>query len=50
MKKIISIIIAAVAVLVIGCGIAGFCDDEIAPLFKEAQKLENVWLPTRFWE
>ena len=33
----------------IGCGIAGFTDDEIAPLFKEAQKLENVWLPKSFW-
>lgn len=34
----------------IGCGIAGFQDSEIAPLFKEAQKLENVWLPESFWE
>ncbi|MBO4777246.1 MAG: hypothetical protein J5588_02015 [Bacteroidales bacterium] len=33
----------------IGCGIAGFQDNEIAPLFKEAQKLENVWLPESFW-
>ena len=33
----------------IGCGIAGFRDEEIAPLFKEAQKLENVWLPKSFW-
>ena len=33
----------------IGCGIAGFTDDEIAPLFKEAQQLENVWLPKTFW-
>ncbi|MBO4614880.1 MAG: hypothetical protein J5709_07170 [Bacteroidales bacterium] len=33
----------------IGCGIAGFTDDEIAPLFKEAQELENVWLPKTFW-
>lgn len=32
----------------IGCGIAGFTDDEIAPLFKEAQSLENVWLPKSF--
>ena len=34
----------------IGCGIAGFTDKEIAPLFKEAYKLPNVnfplqWLP-----
>ena len=34
----------------IGCGIAGFQDSEIAPLFKEAQKLENVWLPESFWQ
>jgi hypothetical protein len=33
----------------IGCGIAGFTDEEIAPLFKEAHKLENVWLPKSFW-
>lgn len=33
----------------IGCGIAGFTDEEIAPLFKEAQQLENVWLPKTFW-
>ncbi|MBO7570522.1 MAG: hypothetical protein J6T48_00030 [Bacteroidales bacterium] len=32
----------------IGCGIAGFADEEIAPLFKEAQQLENVWLPESF--
>ena len=32
----------------IGCGIAGFTDEEIAPLFKEAQSLENVWLPRSF--
>lgn len=33
----------------IGCGIAGFKDDEIAPLFKDAQAVENVWLPRSFW-
>ena len=32
----------------IGCGIAGFTDEEIAPLFKDAQSLENVWLPKSF--
>lgn len=32
----------------IGCGIAGFTDEEIAPLFREAQLLENVWLPKSF--
>ena len=34
----------------IGCGIAGFQDSEIAPLFKEAVPLENVSLPRSFWE
>ena len=29
----------------IGCGIAGFRDEEIAPLFTEAHQLSNVVLP-----
>lgn len=29
----------------IGCGIAGFRDEEIAPLFEEALDLENIILP-----
>ena len=32
----------------IGCGIAGFRDKEIAPLFREALGLENVCLPESF--
>lgn len=32
----------------IGCGIAGFTEVEIAPLFKEAVALENVRLPKSF--
>ena len=32
----------------IGCGIAGFRDKEIAPLFSEAIVLENVCLPESF--
>lgn len=32
----------------IGCGIAGFKDKEIAPLFKDAKALENVALPESF--
>lgn len=32
----------------IGCGIAGFKDSEIAPLFAEALKLYNVRLPESF--
>ena len=29
----------------IGCGIAGFTEEEIAPLFKDAHSLDNVILP-----
>ena len=32
----------------IGCGIAGFTDSEIAPLFKEALKVKNIYLPKSF--
>jgi len=32
----------------IGCGIAGFQDEEIAPLFMKALNLENVCLPETF--
>lgn len=32
----------------IGCGIAGFRDEEIAPLFKDALGLANVILPKSF--
>ncbi|MDE6271244.1 MAG: hypothetical protein K2M12_10395 [Muribaculaceae bacterium] len=32
----------------IGCGIAGFTDRQIAPLFKDALKLYNVRLPKSF--
>ena len=32
----------------IGCGIAGFRDEEIAPLFTDARTLENVCLPESF--
>ena len=34
----------------IGCGIAGFREEEIAPLFKSATPLENVFLPDSFWD
>ena len=33
----------------IGCGIAGFTIEEIAPLFKDAMEINNVSLPERFW-
>ena len=29
----------------IGCGIAGFTDDEISPLFEKAHNVENIVLP-----
>lgn len=32
----------------IGCGIAGFSDEEIAPLFADAMELYNVRLPESF--
>lgn len=32
----------------IGCGIAGFKDEEIASLFKKATSLKNVYLPISF--
>lgn len=34
----------------IGCGIAGFNANDIAPLFKEAMHLHNIWLPADFWQ
>ena len=33
----------------IGCGIAGFKDEEIAPLFKDALDVANIVLPEAFW-
>lgn len=33
----------------IGCGIAGYTPEEIAPLFAEAKNLDNVHLPNSFW-
>ena len=34
----------------VGCGIAGFSDEEIAPLFAGAYSLPNVFLPAEFWK
>lgn len=34
----------------IGCGIAGFTEEEMAPLFADAVNVENVFLPDSFWE
>jgi hypothetical protein len=32
----------------IGCGLAGYKPKDIAPLFKDAQELENIYLPEKF--
>jgi len=34
----------------IGCGLAGYTPEQIAPLFRECMELENVWLPQEFWD
>ena len=36
-------------VTAVGCGIAGYTPNEVAPLFKESTSLENVYLPQCFW-
>lgn len=33
----------------IGCGTAGYHPMEIAPLFKDAVKMQNIYLPKIFW-
>ena len=35
-------------VTAVGCGIAGYTPQQVAPLFKEASELENVYLPQVF--
>ena len=34
----------------IGCGIAGFTDKEMAPLFIDAVDVANIHLPDSFWK
>lgn len=34
----------------VGCGIAGYTPDEVAPLFRTCLNMENVWLPQSFIE
>ena len=36
-------------VTAIGCGIAGYSKEQVAPLFRNAILLENVCLPEEFW-
>lgn len=33
----------------IGCGLAGYEPEDIAPLFKSSYQLLNVYMPRRFW-
>jgi hypothetical protein len=33
----------------VGCGLAGFKVSQMAPLFKEAKEVENIFLPKSFW-
>ena len=33
----------------IGCGLAGYTPEDIAPLFKNAVDVENIHLPLSFW-
>ena len=37
-------------VTAVGCGIAGYTPEEVAPLFREATSLGNVYLPKIFWD
>lgn len=34
----------------IGCGLAGYKPENIAPLFLDAIDIENIYLPKRFWD
>ena len=33
----------------IGCGLAGYTPEDIAPLFIDAVDIPNIYLPIRFW-
>ena len=34
----------------IGCGLAGYDEKDIAPLFHGAVDVKNIWLPKSFWQ
>lgn len=34
----------------VGCGLAGYTVENIAPLFKDAMGIQNIYLPKRFWD
>lgn len=37
-------------VTAVGCGGGGWRPSHIAPMFRDAAKLDNVWLPREFWD
>ena len=37
-------------VTAVGCGIAGYTPEEVAPFFYDAAQLSNVYLPVSFWK
>lgn len=37
-------------VTAVGCGIAGYTSDEVAPMFRDAVNVPNVYLPKCFWD
>lgn len=34
----------------LGCGIAGYTPKDVAPLFKDAINVSNIYLPENFWK
>ena len=34
----------------VGCGLAGYTPEQIAPMFRACAALPNVYLPARFWD
>jgi hypothetical protein len=34
----------------VGCGLAGLSPKEVAPLFKDAVNVENIHMPSKFWQ
>ncbi len=37
-------------VTMVGCGIAGYTPEDIAPMFKDAANITNIYLPISFWK
>lgn len=34
----------------IGCGLAGYTPEQIAPMFKTVVNIDNIYLPSEFWD